>query len=99
MLAEALRSHTKADLLSSAPPSVLAETLPPNEETVTRGRHVMARQASTTPGSELYCLIYCPLARVSAAARARSSSSWCFASRATSAAVSACLAAKRSSAL
>ena len=45
-LAEALRSDTKADLLSSAPPPVLAKTLPPNEETVKRGRQVMARQAS-----------------------------------------------------
>ena len=44
--AKALRSDTKADLLSSAPPPVMAEALQPNEQTVTSGRQVIARQAS-----------------------------------------------------
>ena len=43
---EALRSDTKPDLLSSAPPPVMAEALQPNEQTVTSGRQVIARQAS-----------------------------------------------------
>ena len=47
--AGALRSDTKADLLSSAPPPVMAETLHPNEETVTTGRQLMARQAGNRP--------------------------------------------------
>ena len=40
---EALRSDTKPDLLSSAPPPVMAEALQPNEQTVTSGRQVIAR--------------------------------------------------------
>ena len=46
--ARALRSDTKANLLSSAPPPVMAEALQPNEETVTSGRQLIARPASTT---------------------------------------------------
>ena len=44
--AGALRSDTKANLLSSAPPPVIAEALEPNEETVTSGRQLIARPAS-----------------------------------------------------
>ena len=43
--AKALRSDTKADLLSSAPPPVMAEALQLNEETVTSGRQLIARPA------------------------------------------------------
>ena len=43
--AKALRSDTKADLLSSALPPVMAEALQPNEETVTSGRQLIARPA------------------------------------------------------
>ena len=46
-LAKALRSDTKADLLSSAPPPVMAEALQLNEETVTSGRQLIARPACT----------------------------------------------------
>ena len=47
MQARALRSDTKANLLSSAPPPVIAEALEPNEETVTSGRQLIARPASS----------------------------------------------------
>ena len=49
-VAKALRSDTKADLLSSAPPPVMAEALQLNEETVTSGRQLIARPASTASG-------------------------------------------------
>jgi hypothetical protein len=48
-LAKALRSDTKADLLSSAPPPVMAEALQLNEETVTSGRQLIARPAGSLP--------------------------------------------------
>ena len=45
--AKALRIDTKADLLSSAPPPVMAEALQLNEETVTSGRQLIARPAGS----------------------------------------------------
>ena len=52
--AGALRSDTKANLLSSAPPPVIAEALEPNEEMVTSGRQLIARPASKVVRSRQY---------------------------------------------
>ena len=46
--AEALSRDTKADLLSSAPPPVVAEALQPNEEVASSGRQLIVRPACTT---------------------------------------------------
>ena len=45
--AEALSRDTKADLLSSAPPPVVAEALQPNEEVASSGRQLIVRPACT----------------------------------------------------
>ena len=47
MRAEALPSDTKADLLSSALPPVVAEALQPNEEVASSGRQMIVRPACT----------------------------------------------------